>query len=42
MGKEEEKEREKEEEKRKRKCKCSYPCTSYNPNVYVFLMWSRR
>ena len=40
---EEKKEEKEAERKNKReKCKCSYPCTAYNPNMYLFLIRSRR
>jgi len=40
MGEECEKQKGKEEEKKGRIC--PEPCTAYNPNMYIFLMWSRR
>jgi len=39
MGKEE---KQKEKEEKKKRCICPEPCTAYNPNMYIFLMWSRR
>jgi len=35
-------EKQEEKEERKRRRVCPEPCGAYNPNVYVFLMWSRR
>lgn len=35
-------ERKEEEKKREKKCKCSYLYTAYNPNMYLFLIRSRR
>jgi len=40
MREEEEKREKEEEQKRRRRCKFSPP--AYNPNMYIFLMWSRR
>jgi len=39
VGKEE---KQKEKEEKKKRCACPESCGAYNPNVYVFLMWSRR
>jgi len=35
-------ERKEEEKKREKKCRSSYLYTAYNPNMYLFLIRSRR
>jgi len=39
---EEREERKEEEKKREKKCRSSYLYTAYNPNMYLFLIRSRR